>query len=144
LSGCKLRITEGNMVNPQHRYPGRQIGLLHSSRYHAAVRTLQLLHPARTIGSQSEPAPTPSLMPLRPLPRVITKGRSNVVKYLWEKGMAIYTDTNGEYPKNLSSALRLLEIAMDLVTLDQIDFLRFNEVAREIDKIESSRANDDI
>jgi hypothetical protein len=81
---------------------------------------------------------------LSPLPCVITKGRSNVVKYLWDKGMAIYTDTNGDYPKNLSSALRLLEIAMDLVPLDKIDFLRFNEVAREIDKIESSKANDDI
>jgi hypothetical protein len=67
-----------------------------------------------------------------------------MVKYPWGKGMAIYTDTNGSYPKNLSSALRLLEIAMDVVPLDEIDFLRFNEVAQEIDKIESSRAKDDI
>jgi hypothetical protein len=43
-----------------------------------------------------------------------------------------------------SSALRLLELAMEAVPLDQIDFLRFNEVAREIEKIESSRATDDI
>jgi hypothetical protein len=67
-----------------------------------------------------------------------------VVKYLWEKGMAIYTDTNGEYPKKLSSALRLLEIAMEAVPLDQIDFLRFNEVAQEINRIESSQAKDYI
>jgi hypothetical protein len=58
--------------------------------------------------------------------------------------MAIYTDTNGDYPKNLSSALRLLEIAMEAVPLDQIDFLRFNEVAREIERIESDKAKGDI
>jgi hypothetical protein len=43
-----------------------------------------------------------------------------------------------------SSALRLLELAMDLLPLDKIDFLRFNEVAREIAEIESARAKDDI
>jgi hypothetical protein len=43
-----------------------------------------------------------------------------------------------------SSALRLLEIAMDLVPLDKTDFLRFNEVAREIGKIDSARATNDI
>jgi hypothetical protein len=43
-----------------------------------------------------------------------------------------------------SSALCLLEIAMDLDPLDRIDFLRFNEVAQQIEKIETSRMNDDI
>ena len=47
-------------------------------------------------------------------------------------------------PKNLSSALRLLELAMEAVPLDQIDFLRFNAVAREIERIESDKAKGDI
>lgn len=39
----------------------------------------------------------------------------------------IYTDTNG-YPKNLSVALRLLEITMETSPLNEIDFERFNEI----------------
>jgi hypothetical protein len=45
----------------------------------------------------------------------------------------IYTDTNGQYPKNLSLALRLLEIAMESRPLNEINIERFNEVKPAID-----------
>lgn len=45
----------------------------------------------------------------------------------------IYTDTNGEYPKNLSVALRLLEITMETTQLDDIDFERFSEIVPFLD-----------
>lgn len=47
--------------------------------------------------------------------------------------MRIYTDTNGQYPSNLSLSLRLLEITMDTTPLDQIDFARFKDIAEDID-----------
>jgi hypothetical protein len=46
----------------------------------------------------------------------------------------IYTDTNGKYPKNLSVALRLLEITMETTPLEEINFERFNEIAVILDE----------
>jgi hypothetical protein len=44
-----------------------------------------------------------------------------------------YTDTNGQYPKNLSVALRLLEIAMETTPLDQINFEKIQDLAEMLD-----------
>jgi hypothetical protein len=52
--------------------------------------------------------------------------------------MQIYTDTNGQYPSNLSLSLRMLEITMECTPLDQIDFTRFSEIADDIDNADLS------
>jgi len=50
--------------------------------------------------------------------------------------MNIYTDTNGNYPVNLSLSLRMLEITMATTRLDQIDFATFNQIADDIDNLD--------
>jgi hypothetical protein len=51
--------------------------------------------------------------------------------------MFFYTDTNGQYPRDLSVALRLLEITMETTPLDEINFEQFNGIVPVIDAKES-------
>lgn len=45
-----------------------------------------------------------------------------------------YTDTNGHMPEKYSMALVILEILMESVLLDEIDFEVFNAIAKDINQ----------